>query len=199
MEELDLKEILNIFWKRKISIIVILIVITTIGIIYSYWRVKPQYTSYTTVLLKQENTYLETGARVNETNLASFVPTYMELVKSNVVIKETIEELNIESINVGNIEVIQVINTEMVKIIVTNSNSEYAAKVANKLVDVANKKIKELYQVENIYIIDEAEVSTAPNYINHKKDILKFTFTGIIIACGYALLMNTIKDKETKI
>lgn len=196
MEELDLKEIFNIFWKRKISIIVIFIVIITMGIIHSYFMVEPKYTSYTTALLKPQNVYLENGEKVNETNLQSFLPTYVELVKSNVVIKETIEELDIENLDVGNIEVIQIINTEMVKIIVKNSNPEHAAKVANKLVDVANKKIKELYEIEiEIHIIDEAEATTVPNNIDHKKEIIKFTFIGIIIACGYALLMNTIKDK----
>lgn len=194
MEELDLKEIFNMFWRRKIAIIVILMIAIVIGILYSYFGIKPKYTSYTTALLKQENTYLETGEKVNKTNLASFVPTYMELVKSKVVIKETIEELNIEGLTVGSIEVTQVTGTEMVKITVTNLNSEHAAKVANKLVEVANKKIKKLYEIDNIYVIDEAEVSTVPSNINHKKDILIFIFIGIVVACGYILLMNIIKQ-----
>lgn len=193
MEDLDLKEIFNILWKRKVSIIVIFIVIITIGIIYSFFIVGPKYTSYTTVLVKQENMYLENGEKVNGTNLESFVPTYEELVKSNVVIKETIEELDIEGINVGSIEATQVKDTEMVKITVTNSNPEHAAKVANKLVDITNKKIKELYEIEDIYIIEKAEVSTVPNNSDHKKEIIKFAFIGIIISCGYALVMNTIK------
>lgn len=193
MEELDLKEIFNIFWRRKISIIVILVIAIAIGVVYSYLGVKPQYTSYTTALLKQENKYLETGERVNETNLASFVPTYMELVKSKTVIKEVTDELNL---NVGNIGVSQIEDTEMVKISVTHCNPEYAAKIANKLVEVTNKKIKELYKIDNIYVIDEAEVSTTPSNINHTKDIVIFVFIGILVACGYVLLMNIIKPNK---
>lgn len=196
MEELDLKEIFNIFWRRKIAIIVILIVTIAIGVAYSYFGVQPKYTSYTTALLKQENTYLATGEKVNETNLDSFAPTYMELVKSNVVIKEVADKLNIEGVNVGSIAVTQVEDTEMVKITVTHSNPEHAAQVANKLVEVTNKKIKEIYEIDNIYVIDKAETSAVPSNINHKKDILVFAFIGIVISCGYVLLMNIIKSNK---
>lgn len=194
MEELDLKEIFNIFWKRKIAIMVILIATITIGIIYSYFGVEPKYTSYTTALLKQENTYLKTGEKVNESNLTSYVPTYMEIVKSKTVINDVTQALNLK---VGSIEVSQIEDTEMVKIIVTDSNPEYAAKIANKLVEVTNKKIKEIYDIEDIYIIDEAEVSTVPSNINHKKDIIIFIFIGIVIACGYALV-RYMWDESTK-
>ena len=195
MEELDLKEIFNMFWSRKIAIIVILIIAIAIGIIYSYFGVEPEYTSYTTALLKQENIYLENGEKVNESNLTSYVPTYMELVKSRTIIKEVTDTLNLK---VGNIEVLQIEDTEIVKISVTHPNPEHAAKVANKLAEVANKKIKEIYEIENIYIIDQAEVSTVPSNINHKKDILIFIFIGIVIAYGYVLLMNIIKPNKVQ-
>lgn len=193
MEELDLKELFNIFWRRKIAIIVILFIAIVIGVVYSYFGVKPTYTSYTTALLKQENIYLSTGEKVNESNLTSYVPTYMELVKSKTVINEVTETLGL---SVGVIEVLQIEETEMVKVSVTHSNPEHATKIANKLVEVANKKIKELYEIDNIYVIDEAEVSTVPSNINHKKDIIIFTFIGIVVACGYVLLMNIIKPNN---
>lgn len=191
MDELYLKEIFNMFWKRKIAFIVILIVTIVIGILYSYFVEEPKYTSYTTALLI--NTYFKNGESVTETNLESLVPTYIEIIKSNVVKREIIEELNVEGLDVGSIEAKQIEGTEMVKITVINSNSEHAAKVANKLVEVANNKIKEFYEIDNIYVIDEAEVNTTSSNINHKKDILIFTFIGIVVACGYVLLMNIIK------
>lgn len=190
MEELDLKELFNIFWRRKVAIIVILFIAIVIGVLYSYLGIKPKYTSYTTALLKQQNTYLTIGEKTNESNLISYVPTYIELVKSKTVINEVIETLDL---SVGNIEVLQIEDTEIVKISVTHSNPEHAAKVASKLVEVTNKKIKEIYDIEEIYIIDNAEVSQTPSNINHKRDIIIFTFIGIVVACAYVLLMNIIK------
>ena len=45
------------FWRKKIAIIVILILTVTIGLLYSYFGIEAKYTSYTTILLKQENIY----------------------------------------------------------------------------------------------------------------------------------------------
>ena len=91
MEELDLKELFNIFWRRKVAIIVILFIAIVIGVLYSYLGIKPQYTSYTTALIKQENIYSSNSEKANESNFTSYVPTYMELVKSKTVINVTIK------------------------------------------------------------------------------------------------------------
>ncbi len=63
MEELDLKELFNIFWERKLEIVVILLISIVIGAVYSFLIVEPKYTSYTTVLLTQG-----TGKEQNETS-----------------------------------------------------------------------------------------------------------------------------------
>ena len=51
MEELDLKEIFNMFWTRKVHIILIILIFIIIGILYSYLYVSPLYKAYTTILL----------------------------------------------------------------------------------------------------------------------------------------------------
>ena len=62
------------------------------------------------------------------------------------------------------------------------------------------KKITELYNINNIQIVDEAEVTSAPSNINHPKDIMIFAFIGIVVAVGYVLVANmldtTIKTAE---
>ena len=62
------------------------------------------------------------------------------------------------------------------------------------------KKITELYNINNIKIVDEAEISQEPSNINHPKDVMIFTVIGIVVAVGYVLVANmldtTIKTAE---
>ena len=51
MEELDLKELLQIFWEKKTQIILIIAIFAVIGVIYSLAFVTPKYQSSTTLLL----------------------------------------------------------------------------------------------------------------------------------------------------
>lgn len=48
MEELDLKELFNIFWSKKVAIILIVLIFIVIGVIYTIGFTVPMYSSSTT-------------------------------------------------------------------------------------------------------------------------------------------------------
>ena len=56
MDELDLKDLFNMFWTKKFEIILIIAIAVVIGFIYSYVLVKPEYKSTTSILLAKSNT-----------------------------------------------------------------------------------------------------------------------------------------------
>ena len=51
MEELDLKELLQVFWDKKLSIILIVAIFIVIGVIFTFGFVEPEYQSVTSLLL----------------------------------------------------------------------------------------------------------------------------------------------------
>ena len=51
MEELDLKELFEIFWNKKAQIILIILIFIVLGIIYTMGFTTPMYTSSTTLVL----------------------------------------------------------------------------------------------------------------------------------------------------
>ncbi len=94
----------------------------------------------------------------------------------------------------------QLNGTELIEIIVTNANPENSAKIANELTKVFIEKVKELYNISNVQIINEAPVPTTPSNINHPKDIAIFVAIGIVISAIYVFIANildsTIKTAE---
>ena len=50
MEELDLKELIQIFWEKRIQILLITAIFIVLGIIYTVGFVKPKYQSKTSLL-----------------------------------------------------------------------------------------------------------------------------------------------------
>ena len=205
MEEIDLKELLILFWHKKLQIILIILTFVVIGIVYTMGFVKPKYTSSTTLLLA-------TGNKTNSTNSitttdvtlnSKLVSTYSALVQSKSIIREVISNVGIdisEEELKNNITVTQEKDTEIIKISVTNENPTYAAKLANETANVFIKKITELYNINNIQIVDEAEIKQEPSNINHTKDVMIFVFIGIVVSLGYVLIANlldtTIKSAE---
>lgn len=209
MEELDLKELLSLFWSKIFQIIVIVLITTGVGIIYTYGFTTPKYSSSTTLVLTgSEKTAGTDGANsITTTDVtlnSKLVSTYSELVKSKNVLGQVISNLNInenyETLK-NNISVTNVKDTEMIKITVTTENAQNAAKIANETAKVFIEKVaNDFYNINNVHIVDEAEVNTTPSNINHKKDIVIFAFIGLVISVIYVLIANmldtTIKTAE---
>ena len=82
----------------------------------------------------------------------------------------------------------------MLYVSVTNSNPERAAKITNELTKVFSKKVAEVYKIDNISVIDEAEVPTSPSNIDTKKTIMIFAVAGLVISIGAVLLMNMLDN-----
>lgn len=211
MEELDLKELFEIFWNKKIQILLIILIFVVIGIIYTVGFTTPMYKSSTSlVLVGTSNSGDTTDTQTSEitttdiTINSKLVATYSELVKTKNILGQVIANLNIEVDEAElkkNIEVTAKEDTELIEITVQNENPIYAAKIANETAKVFKEKIAgEIYKINNVYIVDEAEVESAPANINHTKDVAIFGIVGLIIAVMYVLIANmldtTVKTQE---
>lgn len=201
MEELDLKELFNIFWSKKGQIILIILIFMVIGIIYTVGFTTPKYSSYTTLLLVSSGNI---GTTTTDLTLNSkLVSTYSTLVKSKTTLGQVIDNLGAtisENTLKNNIAVTNEKDTEIIRITVTNEDAKFAAQVANEIANVFSEKVKEYYKLDNVQIVDKAEVETTPSNINHSRDVIMFIFIGIVAAIAYVVLLNmldtTVKTSE---
>lgn len=209
MEELDLKQLVNIFLNKRLQIISIVLIFLIIGIIYTFMFITPKYKSYTSLVLAKSDNVSEDAkdtSTITQTDITlnqKLVSTYSELIKSKNVLREVIKNLNInedeESLK-GNISVSAVKDTELIQITVTNYYPDRASDIANEIAKVFTKKVGEIYHINNVYIVDEAESSYIPYNINHVKDIIIFMVVGFVVSIAYVLIANlldtTIKTAE---
>lgn len=208
MEELDLKELFLMFWNKKLEIILITLMFVAVGIGYSYFFVKPEYTSTTSLVLAQSSSSGQTGdGAISATDLtmnSKLVSTYSELIKRKAILGQVCENLNIPKSNIqelrGKIKVNSAKNTEIIEISVTNKDPNIAAAIANEIAKVFGEKIVEIYNISNVYLLDRAEANAVPSNINHMKDVVIFAFIGLVIAAVYVLIANmldnTIKTEQ---
>ena len=169
----------------------------------------PEYTSFTTLVLTKVNETSQIPVESDSITTsdialnAQLVSTYSELVKSKKVLRKVISNLNSdidEETLRKKVVVDSVKDTELIRINVTNEDPVVAEKIANEIAKVFTENIAELYSINNVHILDEAEVENEPSNVNHVKDIAIFTFMGIVVACTYILILNmfdtTVKSVE---
>ncbi len=202
MEELDLKELFQIFWSKRIEIILITLIFIVVGIIYSFIFVTPEYKSTTQLVLATTNDEkTNNSSAITQTELtlnSNLVSTYRLLMTSKTVLREVITNLNIKDITEeqlkNKITVSSENDTEVIEISVANENPTYACNIANEIAKVFSTQVSEIYNINNVYIVDSAEVESTPYNVNHLKDIVIFAFIGIVIAVMKVLIANMLDN-----
>ena len=211
MEEIDLKELFRIFWNKKYSIIIIVLVFIAMGFVYTACFVDPVYTSSTKLVLAASSKADSGQGGIDTSSISTtditinsrLVSTYSEVIKSNGIMRKVINNLRLdidESTLKKGIEVSRYKDTEVIEIKVTNKNPKIATDVANEVVDVFIDTVEELYKIENVYILDEAEIPDSPSNIHHMRDVALFGAIGAVVAAAYVFILNmldtTIKTAE---
>ena len=206
MEEIELANIFNMFWSRKLKIILIIIISVMIGGLYTIKFTKPIYNSSTTLLLVSSTNSVSGNNSVTVGDItinSKLVSTYINLIKSNSVISDVIRNLNLQSNEDeirNSISVNFITGTQLIEIIVKNENPETTAQIANETTKVFTEKIKELYNINNVQVVNEAQIPNTPSNINYVKTITTFFIIGVIISTLYVFIANisdlTIKTSE---
>ena len=150
MEEIDLKELLSLFWSKKTQIILIILIFMLIGVIYTVGFVTPKYTSSTTLLLATSENSTTKSSTITTTDItlnSKLVSTYTLLIQSKSVLSQVISNLQMdisEEELKNSITVTQEKDTEIIKISVTNENAATAEKLTNEVAKIFMQKVQEI-------------------------------------------------------
>ncbi|MBQ8892250.1 MAG: chain-length determining protein [Bacilli bacterium] len=168
MEEVDLKELFVYFIKRISIIICITTLCLITGIVYTKFIKTPLYEGSTTIILVNKSLDNNNNNTITQNDIVlnqKLVSTYTQIVKSKKVLKQVITNLSLNysySELYNHVSVSNVSDTEIIKIIVSNENPELASTIANNVAEVFKTEVSEIYHLENVTIIDKAEISEKP-------------------------------------
>ena len=201
MEEINLKEVYSYFKSKILWILIAIVVIIVIGNVYTIITREPMYRSNTTIVLVGESKegYSQSDSQLNQ----NLIGTYSEIIKSRKVLSQVIENLklkmSVEELS-NNITTTSVEDTEIIQITVANANVKDAKKITDEVAKVFSEEIQDIYNLENVAIIDKAELSKNPYNINYVKDNVIYLIVGLVLSFGIVFIMyyfdTSIKSSE---
>lgn len=209
MEELDLKEILSMFWSNRKFICCIVAIATVLGLIFTIFILKPKYKANTKMILTQASSTNGTMTTQDATVNSKLTDSYPEVFTSDSVVNKVINNLELKGITglekgtvQKNIKVETASDNSYVLVLtVTYADPEIATEIANEAANVGIKRINELYEgINNIKVLDIAEINNSPTNINHIRDVIIAIVIGLAVAFGLLLvkyiLDNTVKSAD---
>ena len=201
MEEIDLRELFEYFKGKILWIIAAIILAIGVGNVFTVLTRVPMYNSNTTIVLVSENstTYNTTEQQLNK----NLVSTYAEIIKSRKVLNKVLDNLGLNCSYAklkSDITVEAVTNTEIIRVIVSDSNPQVAAEISNEIAEVFMSEVQKIYKLNNVSVIDEAEVNKTPYNINYLKDNLIYVLVALVVSCGVIFIIyyfdTSIKTSE---
>jgi capsular polysaccharide biosynthesis protein len=200
MEGNDLKELLLILRKRLWVIVLITILFTAASGLISYYILEPEYQTYTTLMIGRPKEYSQEIKYDDILLNQKLVSTYGEIAKSRIVANEFMSNLGLsftyEELD-EKIDVTLVKDTEIIKILVKDIDGKVAAQIANEIANVFKKHVAIIMSIENIQVIDIAEVPLKPNKPKPFFNMLIASILGIMLSV-FALFVHEYFDNTVK-
>lgn len=201
MEEINLSEVYSYFKSKILWILIAMVVIIALGNIFTLITRTPMYQSNTTIVLvgKSKSGYSQTESQLNQ----NLIGTYSQIITSRKVLNQVIDNLKLKTSAdelAQNITTSSVEETEIIKITVSNAEAKEAQKITDELAKVFAKEIKAIYNLENVTIIDKAELAKSPYNVNYVKDNIIYLVISIVLSFGAVFVMyyfdTSIKSSE---
>ena len=216
-EEMELREYLAIIKKRLPLILIITFVSTIIAFIVSFFFMDPVYEAVTTIYAGRQVDAQDQLAYQDAILGQALVKDYREIAKSKTVCRKVKEELAEQENENGNGNMQKILqltdeelseritvtlkgDTRIIEIKVSGKDPEVCAIITNKVASVFKEKAAELMRIENIQIIDKADIPTVPVKPNKKLNIAIAFAVGLMASLGIVFLIeymdNTIETPE---
>lgn len=197
---MEFEEYWKILSKRWLYIFTITLITVLVSAILSYFVIKPIYKSDISVIIGKVSNGTNSSQEASYNELVAYqmlVKTYSELVKSRTIAEDTIKNLKLD-IKPEELQKMILVSlksdTEFLTISVKSKNAEQAMLIANQL----SKSLKEIgievKKMDNVQILDPAQLPTVPDSPKPMLNIAVAFLLGLVISVGLAFLLNYLDD-----
>ncbi|HHK6495853.1 TPA: capsular polysaccharide biosynthesis protein [Streptococcus pneumoniae] len=199
--EIDVLQLFRSLWKRKLVILLVAIITSSVAFAYSTFVIKPEFTSTTRIYVVNRDQGEKSGLTNQDLQAGTYlVKDYREIILSQDVLEEVVSDLKLDLTPKGlanKIKVTVPVDTRIVSISVKDKQPEEASRIANSLREVAAEKIVAVTRVSDVTTLEEARPATTPSSPSVRRNTL-FGFLGGAVVTVIAVLLIELLDTRVK-
>ena len=197
-DEIDVLALLHKLWTKKLLILFTAFYFAAFSFLGTYFFIQPTYTSTTRIYVVNQATD-NNNLSAQDLQAGTFlVKDYKEIITSNDVLSEVIKD---EKLNMTEAELAKMISvdiptdTRLISISVKAKTGQDAQVLANKVREVASKKIKNVTKVDDVTTLGEAKLPSSPSSPNIKRNVLLGAILGGFVAIVAVLVREVLDDR----
>ena len=196
--EIDVLALLHKLWTKKLLILFTAFYVAAFSFLVTYFFIQPTYTSTTRIYVVNQATDNNNLSAQDLQAGTYLVNDYKEIITSNDVLSEVIKD---EKLNLSEAELSKMVSvniptdTRLISISVNAKTGQDAQTLANKVREVASKKIKKVTKVEDVTMLEEAKLPVSPSSPNIKLNVLLGAVLGGFLAVVGVLVREILDDR----
>lgn len=196
--EIDVLALLHKLWTKKLLILFTAFYFAAFSFLGTYFFIQPTYTSTTRIYVVNQATDNNNLSAQDLQAGTYLVNDYKEIITSNDVLSEVIKD---EKLNLSEAELSKMVSvniptdTRLISISVKAKTGQDAQVLANKVREVASKKIKTVTKVEDVTTLEEAKLPSSPSSPNIKRNVLLGAILGGSVAIVAVLVREVLDDR----
>lgn len=196
--EIDVLALLHKLWTKKLLILFTAFYFAVFSFLGTYFFIQPTYTSTTRIYVVNQATDNKNLSAQDLQAGTYLVNDYKEIITSNDVLSEVIKD---EKLNLSEAELSKMVSvniptdTRLISISVKAKTGQDAQVLANKVREVASKKIKTVTKVEDVTTLEEAKLPSSPSSPNIKRNVLLGAILGGFVAIVAVLVREVLDDR----
>ena len=201
---MTIKRLITALLSNLIIIIVVTLIFGIVGGYINYSVIHPKYTAYSTFYVldtKTNQTGEDSATTYSDLRISDLlVADYNVLATSKRVKDQVAANIGINSLAGYKVSVSSTQDTRVIKMTVVGEDREMTAKIANEMVSVFKDTVIEIMKVENVNVVDYAEVPRTPSSPAKLKNTIFCLMAGFVLSSGVVILIelldNTVKSAE---
>ena len=182
--------------RKHLKLVIILSVVMAIATAGVSWGLMAnQYTSTVSVYVLSSSEQ-SNASQYNELTAGQLMANDVAtLANSSIVLERTAQELGMKSLGGFEVSVDSATTTRVIEISVEGDNAEQCAQIANKLAEVLLSVAQSVMGVENVNVIDQAEVPQAPSGPPRAMYTVVAFLAGIFIAVAIVVIIDMVNTR----
>lgn len=202
-EELDLREYFLIVRKRLALIVIFVLVCTVATGVYTKLFKDPIYEASTKIVVNQTSQQQLSIGQLDLNQINSnikMIDTYKEVIKTPAILGKVAEQYPQLGLSVKElaekIKVSSVNDTQVMTLAVQDVSYKQAAEIVNAISIVFQKEIPNIFNIENVSILNEALLDDQPAPVgpNVTLNIIISFIVSLMVAVGIAFLLEYMDD-----
>ncbi|BFL36279.1 YveK family protein [Holdemania massiliensis] len=200
--EIDLSRVFEIIKKHFKLFALIILATSAVAALVTLFLIPKKYTAETKLIIVQKSNPDSQQISYNDLQTSQkLVNTYSEILKSEAISDEVIQNLKLDDLDTEGyqkiVKISSVKDTEVITVAVTSKDSKEAATIANEVVRVFQDKIYSIMNIENVTVLNSAKVPEKKS----SPSTMRNTLVGFLLGCvidGCIVVYLLLNDRNIR-